>query len=217
MKTILSTILLSVFANNLLAQTSLQASFNSTFSGRNVSLVYSKSIKDKHELGAGIRINLYNLNGHLAHTDDQNNVYKKRLHMTEPLHYFGFAGFYHRNIFRNWNSLKPFLFYDLQVTYSTTRNRILLPYTYDTNGDLLYKEYIEFFGPFTWVEQHIGVGFNANLFNNFYLTQKIGFGSTFILGYDKKLLDKYFDWFAWNFSGLLNVGIGYRFEREKNK
>jgi len=217
MKNLLFTIFLSFIINHLQAQTSLQASFNSTFSGRNISLLLTKSIKEKHEIGAGLRVNLYNLNGNLAHTDDQNNTFKKRLYMTEPLHYFGLTGFYHRNIFRKWNSVKPFVFYDLQVTYSTTRNRMLLPYTYDTNGDVLYKEYIEFFGPFTWVEQHIGIGFKANLFNNFFLTQKVGFGSTFILGYDKKLLSKYFDWFDWNFSGLLNVGIGYRFDKEKKE
>lgn len=210
MKNILFTILLSVFINHLQAQLSLQSSFNSTFSGRNISLILSKNINNKNEFGAGFRFNI----NKLAHNDDQNNSYKKRIYATEPFHYFGFEGFYHRNIFHQWNSVKPFVFYDLQATYSTTRNRMLLPYTYDTNGDVLYKEYIEIFGPYTWVEQNIGIGFKANLFNNFYLTQKIGFGTAFILGYDKKRLDKYFDWFSWNFSGLISVGVGYRFDKK---
>jgi hypothetical protein len=38
----------------------------------------------------------------------------------------------------------------------------------------------------------------------------MGLGSAFILGYEKQLLDKYFNWFAWNFSTLFTIGLEYR-------
>lgn len=200
-------------AFRLTAQTELYKGFNSTMAGRSITIGLSKSKNTKHELGAALRINI----NKLAHNDDQNKVFYKRLYATKPIHYIGLQAFYHRNIFQKLEHIKPFLFYDLQATYSTTRNRMLLPYTYDSNGDVLYKEYIEIFGPYTWAEQNIGIGFKADIIGNLYLIQRLGIGTTFILGYDKKRLDKYFNWFAWEFGYLFNVGIGYRFDQRKNK
>ena len=213
MKKIFFTYFLVGLILNLQAQTNIFTGFNSTMAGRSVTLAMSKTINDKHEFGGGLRFNI----NKLAHVDDQSKTFYKRLYATEPIHYLGVEGFYHRKILRNWEHIKPFIFYDLQSTYSTTRNRMFLPYTYDTNGDVLYKEYIEIFGPFTWVEQNIGVGFKADLFGNWFFHQKIGVGSSFILGYEKKRLDKYFNWFAWEFGTLVNVGIGYRFDKKDKK
>jgi len=195
------------------AQTDVFTSFNATHAGRNISVSASKLIKGKHEIGGGLRFNL----NRLAHTDDQNNVYKKRLYATNFFQHLGLGFFYHRRVFRKWKKIEPLVFYDMQVTYAPTRNRMLLPFSYDVNGDVLYKEYIEFFGPFTWLEQNIGIGFKANLFSNFFIQQKVGFGTTFIMGFEKKLLSKYFNWFAWEFGALINVGIGYRFAKKKKE
>jgi hypothetical protein len=192
------------------SQTNFQLNYNSTFSGRNILFSSSKDINTKHEIGAGLRINLHNINGKLAHPDDQFNTYKKRLFMTQPINYFGISGFVNRQIFSNSKTIKPYIFYDLQATYSGTRNRFFLPYDVALDGTILYKEHIQFWGPFTWVEQNIGFGFKANLFDNLYLNQRMGFGSAFILGYEKQLLDKYFNWFAWNFSTLFTIGLEYR-------
>ncbi len=189
------------------AQLGLNLTFNSTHSGRNIVLATSRNFKNKNEFGLGLR---YNINK-LAHNDDQMNVYLKRLYATKPIHYFGIEGFYHRTIFTNLDCIKPFIFYDVQATYSTTRNRMFIPIGYDLNGDVLYKEAIEYFGPFYWIEQCVGVGFKAKIYKSFYLTQKIGFGTSFILGKEKKLLSKYFKGFTWEFAGLLNAGIGYKF------
>jgi hypothetical protein len=192
------------------AQLNLSLSFNSIDSGRNIALAISKTFNSKNEFGGGVKFNI----SKLAHNDDQNNVYKKRLYPTEFIHHLGITGFYHRFIITNWEHVKPFIFYDLQVAYSTTRNRMLLPYTYDNNGDVLYKEHIEFFGPFTWVEQNIGIGFKIKLFDSWFIQQKIGFGTSFILGYDEMLLNKYFNWFEWEFGYLIHVGIGYKFRQK---
>jgi hypothetical protein len=191
------------------AQLSLSLSFNSTSSGRNLTLAVSKTFKTKNELGGGIRINI----NQVVHPDDQNKSYMKRLYATEPIHYFGIDGFYHRYILNKWKNVKPYLFYDLQMTYSTNRNRMLLPYTYDNNGDVLYKEHIVLFGPFTWVEQNIGIGFKAKLLGSWYIQQKLGIGIAFILGKDEKRPGTY-DKFEWEFGYLIHVGIGYRFRQK---
>jgi hypothetical protein len=90
---------------------------------------------------------------------------------------------------------------------------MFIPFTYSSEGEVLYIERIEIFGPYTWVEQNIGIGYKVNLKGNWYLQQKIGFGTSFILGYEKKLLVKYFDWFSWEFGYLVSFGIGYRFNK----
>jgi hypothetical protein len=189
------------------SQTYMFLGYNSTNSGRSIILNLSKTINGKNEFGGGIRFNI----NRFAHPDDQGNIFKKRLYATKPIHYIGINGFYQRHILNEWENISPFLFYDLQATYSTTFNRMYLPYSYDNSGDVLYKMYLENFGPFTWVEQTLGVGFKAKLFDSFYLQQRIGFGTSFILGYDKQLLGKYFNWFTWEFATIIDVGLTYRF------
>lgn len=205
--------LIVLSATIIYGQNQLNCGFNSTMAGRSATLTFSTTINKKHEFGGGLR---YNINK-LAHVDDQNKVFYKRLYATKSLHYFGIEGYYHCHVIQNWKQIKPFLFYDLQATYSTTRNRDFLPFSYDINGDVLYKEHINNFGPFTWIEQNIGIGFNTNLPGNWFIYEKLGLGTTFILGYDKNLLMKNFDWFAWEFGALVNVGIGYRIVPKKNK
>ena len=193
------------------SQTSIIAGYNLTHSGHSITLGGSRTIKAKHEFGGGFR---YNLN-RIKHPDDQNNAYLKRLYATKPIHHFGIEGYYHFYFLNKLKHIKPFTFYDIQVTYSTTRNRMFLPYCYDTDGSILYKEYIEFFGPFTWVEQNIGIGFKADLFNNIFIYEKMGFGVAYILGHDDKDFTKIIHWFSWEFSPLINLGIGYRFNHKK--
>jgi len=197
---------------NLNAQTQIFSAYNLTHSGKSITLVISKTINNKHEFGGGIRFNINSL----KHPDDQMNVYLKRLFATKPIHYFGIEGFYHISFFRKWKHVKPFAFYDLQATYSTTRSRVFLPVGYDSNGDELFKQYIIYRGPFVWIEQNIGLGFTANLFNNFFIYQKIGGGIALIIGYDKQIINKQ-NIFEWEFSPLINVGVGYRFEKKDKK
>ena len=206
---------LLVFLTDTVSQTEVFTSFNSTHAGRNISVTASGTIKKTHEIGGGVRFNI----NQLSHPDDQNKVFFKRLYATEPIHFFGLEAFYHRFIFKKWKTIHPFLFYDVQVTYSTTRNRSLLPHPHSRylDGTILYKEHLNNFGPFTWLEQNIGFGFKLKLFSNVYLQQKLGFGTSFIMGYEKKLLGKYFNWFDWDFGYLISIGMGYRFGQVKNK
>ena len=205
-----------LFVSNTVFCQNLLIGFNSTGAGRNITATYSKEFGN-NEFGLGLGVNI----NRITQVDDQFKVYYKRLYATEFTHYLNFNVFYQIYIFRNLKNIKPFVFYDLQIKYSTTRNRFFLPYAMDTTNvsnnpeeNILYKEYIEFFGPFTWVENTIGIGFKVNISDKWYLQQKLGFGTYFILGYDDQLFNKMFNWFEWEFAGLFQVGIGYSFGRK---
>jgi len=206
-------LLLCLSTSYVFAQTDIVVAYNSNHSGRNASLTASKFLSGRHELGFGLRFNF----NKFAHPDDQNNTFKKRLYATKPLHHLGLEGFYHLYLFSKLKNIKPFIFYDMQITHSPTRNRSLLPYSSLSDGTVLYKEHINNFGPFTWLEQNIGIGFRANITSNCFIQQKIGYGTSFIMGYDDMLLGKIFNWFDWEFGYLINVGIGYRLGESKRK
>jgi hypothetical protein len=201
----LTTLVITLLALPLFGQDYLSFTFNATASGRNVAVAYSTTFKSKHELGGALR---FNINSE-KHPDNQDHVFLNRLFATELTHYFGLQTYYRRNIVEKWHCIKPYLFYDLQSSYSTTFNRMVLPYTYDFNGDVLYKEYLRNYGPFLWIEQNIGMGFKVNIAKSFYLFQNIGGGVMFILGKEEKLPITY-DKFEWEFGYLLSVGVAYR-------
>ena len=199
-------ILFLFLGSNVSAKNTLQSLFNSTHSGRNFSIIYSNILDGKNEIGGGLRFNI----NQYAHPDDQNNIFYKRLYATNPLHYFGIEAFYNRYIFTNLGNMKPYLFYDIQATYSTTFNRMCLPYTYADDGEMLYKKYEEYFGPYTWIEQCVGLGFNVDIFRNWFFTQKVGIGACFIFGKEYQIPSTW-SGFSWEVGLLYNVGIGYRF------
>jgi hypothetical protein len=205
MKNIFFSILLVFSSCFVLGQNDLQFGFNSTTAGRNLVLGYSKTVNSKNTFGIGLRINI----NKVKHPDDQMNVFYKRLFATELYQYFGIQANYHRAFLPNLQCLKPYLFYDLQLTKASTWNRMFLPYSYDTNGDVLYKEYREYFGPFWWIEQSVGIGYRVKIANSLYMYQNIGAGITFILGEDKKRPLTY-DKFSWEFGYLFSIGISYR-------
>ena len=190
--------------SSLVAQTKISTNFNSTASGRNVSLLISKT-KNNHEFGGGIRYNI----GKLAMPDDQGNVFLKRLYPSTFAQHWGAEAFYHYRFFNSWKHLKPFVFYDVQASYSTSRNSFYTPHSRDEIGRILYLYHVKRFGPYTWLEQYIGFGFKVELPNQFFISQKIGAGGCLIFGEEEQLV-KYST--EWEFGGLINVGIGYRFE-----
>lgn len=222
MKTIISCLL--IMTSSFLFSQSLNFGFNSTHSGRNVTLLFEQRIKN-HEFSFGLG---YNINK-LAHNDDQGNIYKKRLYATKPVQHLNLELAYQRYVFPQMKSIKPFIFYDIQIKYSTTRNRFFFGYTYDSTlvvnrpeDGILYREYIRYYGPFTWVEQHIGIGFEADLTDRIYLKQRFGVGVDFILGYEDSLANKRktvngrYEWFDWEFSTLMHFSIGYRLRKKSS-
>ena len=111
--------------------------------------------------------------------------------------------------------LEPFIFYDLQARYAPAA--LLSMYIeYDstlvqtrTEQGIIGYEMLSYLGPFTWIEQNVGLGFKAPLTERFYLKQRFGVGVNMILGYDDSLVSKRFSWFDWEFSTLMHFSVGY--------
>jgi hypothetical protein len=209
MKNIILTLILGLFLQNAMTQVRVNPVFNSVHSGRSINLLASGQIKNRHEFGGGVRINIYKY----AHNDDQNNLFKKRLYPSKSLHYFGLEGFYQVHILKNLKHIDLFAFYDIQVSYSSSGNRDL---EYDDAGE----RPLRYYGPFTWLEQNIGIGFTVDIWKNIYLVQRLGVGTDFILGKFRSVGEdtrnnhsskKFMNEFGY----LLSVGIGYRFEQKK--
>ena len=214
MKNTIILILLAGFLQSTIAQVRVFPVFNSDYSGRSINVLASGQVKNRHEFGGGLRfyINKY------AHNDDQNNIFKKRMWATKPIHYFGIEGFYQVHLFQKLPHIDFFAFYNIQLFYSTVRNRIELLKTDPVTKERGLREYNYIFGPFTWIEQNIGIGFTVDIWNNIFFTQRLGGGTTFILGRDTRKPDTPLLWkppFTSEFGYLLSVGIGYRFEPKK--
>lgn len=205
MKNLFFSILFIFTCSFVFGQNDLLFAFNSTPAGRNVVLGYSKTLKNNQAIGIGLRININSK----KHPDDQFNVFYKRLFATEFSQYFGIQANYQRAILSDWQYLKPYLFYDLQFSRSTTWNRWFNPYSYDINGDVLYKDKSEYFGPFWWIEQSIGIGFKVKIVKSLYLYQNAGAGITIIQGKDKDLAASY-NKITREFGYLLSIGVSYR-------
>jgi len=189
---------------------SIDVNYYTTGAGNNFSLVYSHEF-NKNEFGLGLGVNINSLTQY----DDQSNFFYKRLFATKPIHNLNFNFTYDRKVFTSLKHIKPFIFYDLQVKYSTTRSKLVIPYSYDSTlvvnspeEGILYREYLNFFGPFTWIENSIGFGWRVNINEKFYLKNKFGGGIYFIIGKDKRLApNKYRFEFMW----LTNFSLGYKF------
>ena len=201
------------FMQSSIAQIRVYPVFNSVHSGRSINLLASGQVKNRHELGGGLRVNI----NKFAHNDDQYNILKKRMYATKPLHYFGIEGFYHVHLLQKLQHIHFFAFYDIQVCYSTTGNRMPEYRVNPITGECEHSEPFKHFGPFTWIEQNIGIGFTVDIWKNFFITQRLGGGAHFILGKDKLPNESknYFlfkEKFTYEFGYVLSVGIGYRFE-----
>jgi len=199
--------ILLLVVSNLHAQVDLSVNYNSTHSGYSVLIMGSKRINKDYEFGGGLR---YNIN-RKKQSDDQNNVFCKRLYATKIYQHLGVDVHVNRFIFKKWEKIEPYIFYDIQLAYSTTRNRFFNPIGQTEYGNFVYEESITSFGPFLWMENHVGIGYKVDLFKSFFLTQRLGVGVDLIFGNDKYLSTMAHQSFTWEFGGLANLGIGYRF------
>ncbi|MFT4755204.1 MAG: hypothetical protein ACI9GM_000092 [Salibacteraceae bacterium] len=194
-------------SSNLFSQ-NVGVDYNLTGSGRNITATISKEF-EKCEIGVGVG---YNINS-LTQSDDQNQMYYQRLFATKPIQHLNVELFYNFFIFKNFKHIKPFLFVDVQAKYSTTRSSMYLPYAIDSTisgsweDQILYINVVENFGPFLWIENYIGVGFNVEMVNNLFLKERIGFGGYSVIGTDDRLCCNY----RWEFAGMFSTGIFYHF------
>jgi hypothetical protein len=186
------------------AQVELTTLFNDSHTGINQSLIVSKRLGNNYEIGGGLKFNI----NRYAHPDNQRKIFYKRLYATSPFQYFGGEVFVNRYLFENVEKVHPFLFYNIRLSYSTTRNIGYSPFTYSEDRELLYKRYDTNFGPFTWVEQYVGLGYKIDLTESLFFMQKIGFGIDLIIGEEYSF---YIPNPAWEFCYIHSFGFGYRF------
>ncbi len=198
---------------------SVNFGFNSTDSGRNITMQYEWT-KGKNEFSFGLGFNF----NKFAHNDDQEKLYKKRIYATKIYHRLNLDLTYQVYILENKiKNIHPFAFFDNQMKYSTTRNRTFIPFDYDstlvTNDPaqgVIYRESIDYYGPFLWIENNVGLGFRADITERFYIKQRFGVGIDFILGHEDQILSRRFTWYDWEFSTLMHFSVGMRLMRRNS-
>ena len=208
-------IILSLYITNSYSQ-DLGLNYYSTGTGRNITAAFSKNFKT-NVFGVGIG---YNINS-IRQPDDQNNIYYKRLYASNFMQHLSLNMYYDKYIFRSFKHIHPLVFYNFQLKYSTTRSSMYIVAEYDSafggktpEDNLLYRNYIENFGPFLWVENCIGLGFRVDITDNLYLKQKAGLGVNLIIGEEPKLVKANV---AWEFSGFINIGLYYKILNKADK
>jgi hypothetical protein len=216
MRSLLFATLITFGVNSIHAQSTIGLQYYSTGAGENITATFSKKL-NKGSVGFGLGGNI----NQIKQPDDQSNHYYKRLYATKPLHYLNGNFFIQREVFPKLEKINAFIFYDLQVKFSTTRSSFFSVYDYDSTlvvnqpeEGILYRQIIENFGPFTWIENGFGVGFDIQLTNKFSFQQKFGGGMHFIFG-DEPLLVKTRP--EWEFMYFYNIGITYKIRKAHNK
>lgn len=177
---------------------SIAVNYYSTGTGQNLTLNYALSYPNSDiGLGFGWTINSR------KHPDNQSNVFYKRQYATRSIDHLNLNFYFHRYVLRGLENLKPFLFYDFQGKHSAAMNDFV-----SSDDEKIYH------GPYFWLDNTIGVGFNVRIIGDWYLQQKAGLGAHFIIpssaeipGVEKiSTLQKA----SWEFISLLNLGVIYR-------
>ncbi len=162
------------------------------------------------EFGIGLGCNINSI----KQPDDQNNIFYKRLFATDIVHFLNLNLFYNQYVFNKFDQFKPYIFYDFQMKYSTTRTSMYIIDRIDSTiissdpaDQYLYRNYIEYFGPFLWIENTLGIGMKIMINEHFFITQKFGIGVHFIIGDEPKLFKQNFEW---EFHDFFSFSIGYK-------
>ncbi len=194
----ISTLILTVYFYSSSNSQNIALNYYSTGTGQNITANYSFDIK-KSEVGFGLGYTISTL----AHPDNQHKVYYKRQFATDPLHHLNINIFYHRYVFPNLEHINPFLFYDFQGKHSAARN-----VTNSSLGEVRYH------GPYYWLDNTIGMGFNVNIIGNWFVQQKVGVGAHLIIPSGKEASrveeSSALHGSTWEIIGLLNIGIVYK-------
>lgn len=207
-----------LFSNQLIGQT-LGLNYTSSGTCRSVNASYGFSLKNSViglELG-------YNINRE-TFPDNSGTPFYKRLYATDPIHHLNLGFFFNRSVFQNLKYIKPFLFYNFSVRYSTSKTEIYFVEVVDTTSSsndpedqYLYKKITAIFGPYYWIENIIGIGFNVEIIENLNLQQKFGYGAHFIIGQGDpnanfKVLKQNVEW---EFIPFIQFGITYTINKKK--
>ena len=195
-------VLTTTTITKLFAQDEITLAYNSVHIGRNVSLAYYRNIK-QHAIIAGIK---YQINSLIQ--DNQNEIFKKRFYATDFYEHWGFVVGY-RYTLKRINFVKPFIFYEMQLTNSHTRNEFVFPVGVDQNGIVYYTKDIVYQGPTFALDNYVGFGLNIPIFGFLSITQKIGFGGVFYFKTDPSyvLVNNR----SQEFGYILSLGFSYNF------
>lgn len=186
--------------------------FNSTDSGRNISFQFEKSSGlNEYSYGFGVSINDF------RQIEMRSDLYRKKLYATKGYHHINLNLTYQRYMKTDKvKCLNPFIFYDFQAKYSTAaflstfiEYDSTLVQTRPEQG-IVGRQELNYFGPFFWLENNVGIGFKAMVIDKFYIKQRLGVGVNLILGYDDQILYRRFSWFDWEFSTLMHFSIGMK-------
>lgn len=202
-----------VLSFGLTAQWAVQTAYiNSKIGTGGINMLAAKTI-ERHQLGVGLRVNLYSL----SHKDDQNSTYTKRLYPLSFYQNFGFAAHYEYCLFKGLNPARISVFTDIQATYASKRNRTFLPYLTLPDGLVLYRERVDFYGPFLWLENTVGISIMLPIYKNLWLINKYGVGVISIIG------DKFYakqntailagNWYEWEPTYTVQIGLSYIFNK----
>jgi hypothetical protein len=179
------------------ASQSIALNYYNTGTGQNLTLDYSHSLR-AGEVGIGLG---WTINS-LVNPDNQGNIFYKRQFATRKVDHLNLNVFYHRYIFQSLEPLDIFLFYDFQAKHSAAMNQ--LDPTQDERN---------YHGPYFWLDNTVGFGFNVSILKRLFLQEKIGGGVHLILPSNitvPRINSMTMAKFVWEFIGMLNVGIVYR-------
>src|SRR5690606_22096459 len=144
----------------------------------------------------------------------QDDLYKKKLFATKTHHHINLNFTYQRYVLEDKViCLEPFLFYDLQAKRATAAY-LSVKIEYDSSyvrnwpgQGIIGYNVLDYFGPFFWLENNVGIGFKAMISDKMFIKQRFGVGVNFILGYDDQITYRKFSWFDWEFSTLMHFSI----------
>lgn len=192
----------------LSGQNSLRVLYNDVHIGRNVSLLFHRSF-GKHELFIGPK---WHINRRVH--DNQNNIFRKRFHARSFLQHIGLQFGYKYNFPIHTSTSILYLFYDNQFTSAQTRGVYFIPHTI-SNDTVLYTRELWSFQTIKAMEQNLGLGLLALIRKNVFLNVQAGAGIALFWDYPSRIApDKFLfiEKTAWEFSGLISLGLQYRFE-----
>jgi hypothetical protein len=208
MKTIKILILaFSMFLHNMMySQSSVFVGFNSSYSTINLSAGYLYQ-SGKNEIGFGVRRNI----SEVAHRDDLMHPLKRRLfrRRESPIENWGLHLFYNRKLPKLFEQIDLFLFYDFQTTYASTRNVWYEPTGKYLDNNMLYRQVVERHGPYTWIEQNVGVGFEFAISEKVLAFQKIGIGNALVIGNSIMKQRQNLPYIYSDFAILWSLGLKY--------
>lgn len=192
MKNNICFLLLFLLVGSLLhSQSILSSSYVSSHTGNSVVFGYGYAFDQSNEIGIGIKIHINNT----FNPDDQHKIYYRRLYSDNLFQHLGLQMHYNHTILKKLTDLHLFLFYNTQLSYGCSKNL--------GTGDNYFK-----FGPLTWWENAIGLGFKAALIKDLSLVEKIGLDTDIIFGKDINGNDSTP---TFELGCYLNIGLEYSF------